>query len=105
MHSGGGKKHRRVVIGQQGLALDLGMAFGSEKFDIFGTKFVGCHGFIIYEESFPGQGLAEIPAGPGSDPIGVPLGSIGSNSNVCGARRMREPEYAIYRGRGLSLGV
>jgi hypothetical protein len=55
MHSGGGKKHRRIVVGQQGLTLNPGMAFGSKKFDIFGTKFVSCHGFIIYGESFPPQ--------------------------------------------------
>jgi hypothetical protein len=58
VHSGGGKKHRRVVVGKQGLALDLGVAFGGEKFDIFGTKFAGCHGLIIYEGSSPRQGAA-----------------------------------------------
>jgi hypothetical protein len=43
MHSRGGKKHRGIVIRQQGSALDLGVAPGLEEFNVLGTQFVGVH--------------------------------------------------------------
>jgi hypothetical protein len=35
MHTGSGKKYRRVVFGDQGFPLDLGMSFDLKKFDRF----------------------------------------------------------------------
>jgi hypothetical protein len=47
MHPGGGKEHGGIVFGQQGFALDLGMAFGFKEFYIFCTKFVGVHESMV----------------------------------------------------------
>jgi hypothetical protein len=35
MHTGGSKKHGRVVVGDKGLALNLGMPLRLEEFNIF----------------------------------------------------------------------
>jgi hypothetical protein len=43
VHPGGGKKYRGIIFGYQGFTLDLGMFFQFEKFDVFGTKFLGIH--------------------------------------------------------------
>jgi hypothetical protein len=43
MHTRGGKKHRRIVFRNEGLALDLGMSFGFEEFNVFGSQFIGSH--------------------------------------------------------------
>jgi hypothetical protein len=44
VHSGRGKKHRGIVIRQQGLALNLSVAFGYKEFNVFFAEFIGCHG-------------------------------------------------------------
>ena len=43
VHAGGREEDRRVVIGKEGLALNLGVAFRLEEFDVFRAEFVRVH--------------------------------------------------------------
>jgi hypothetical protein len=66
MHARGSKQHRGIVIGDQGLALDLGMAFGLKKINVFGTKFLGIHKLLrmLSIEIHPFQRQMDYEKGP-----------------------------------------
>jgi hypothetical protein len=51
VHSRSCKKDCRVVFGQQGFALDLGVSFGDEKINVLVTEFISSHaGILAYKE-------------------------------------------------------
>ena len=43
LHAGGGKKHRRVILGHQGITGNNAMAFGFKKVQKFCSNFVSSH--------------------------------------------------------------